>query len=186
MRIACLAWGSLVWQSKELPLKSEWFNDGPDIRVEYLRQSNNKRMTLVLETTALPVPSLWALIDCETLIDAVASLGTREGVPKKNWDKHIGTWSIETQSPCCIENLPAWAESNDIEHVVWTALPPKFDVIDAPNKIAKPEQVVAYLSALSGDDRARAEEYVRKTPSQIKTAYRRAIEEQLHWTCDAA
>ena len=36
--------------------------------------------------------------------------------------------------------------------------------------------------SLEDPERAKAEEYVRKTPPQIRTAYREAIELELGWT----
>ena len=41
------------------------------------------------------------------------------------------------------------------------------------------EQVIAYLRALDGEDRQKAEEYVRKAPAQIDTPYRRLIAQEL-------
>jgi len=179
MKIACLAWGSLVWEPKDLPISSEWFKDGPNIHVEYLRKSANKRLTLVLDPTALAVQSLWATMKSETVAEAIAALGQRESIPDKNWHKYVGHWTAGMPSPSCIDSLPTWVQSKGIDHLIWTSLPPKFDEQVLP---ATPDEVVAYLSALTGDERERAEEYVRKTPKQIRTFYRQTIEELLHWT----
>lgn len=71
-----------------------------------------------------------------------------------------------------------WAAVAKLDGVVWTALPPKFG-----DKAVTPsvDQVIAYLSDLEGEPRRPAEEYIRRAPSQIATAYRQRVERALGW-----
>jgi hypothetical protein len=45
MRIACVGWGSLVWDPRDLPVKGAWRPDGPRLPIEFARQSDNGRLT---------------------------------------------------------------------------------------------------------------------------------------------
>jgi hypothetical protein len=178
--IICLGWGSLVWDYRELPIHRRWFDDGPFIRVDFLRQSQDNRITLVLHEDSLPVRSLWAVMTSGTLEDAKLALAAREGMTSSNPTKYIGSWSRGDASPTCIHELPAWANAHGVEHVIWTALGPKL----ASATTARPtkEQVVEHLGALTGTARDNAEKYIRFTPPQIDTEVRRHIEATLGWT----
>lgn len=178
-RIACLGWGSLVWNPDGLPIQREWFKDGPLISVDFLRQSENGRITLVLHESGTAVRSLWALMDATELAQAREDLRAREGVYMKNFERDIRAWSRGEAVPPLIAELPQWADAHGIETVVWTALAPKFGAQDI---VPTAEQVVDYLKNLTGRHREIAEQYIRLAPPQIDTAYRRRIEAALHWT----
>lgn len=177
--IACLGWGSLVWDPKELAIQRQWFTDGPLIRVEFMRQSQDGRITLVLTESANPVRSLWAVMNSTELSSAISDLRKRERIPKANTEKHIGSWSCGQPSPALIPNLADWAAAQEIDHAIWTNLPPKFK---GEEQAPSSDQVVQYLGGLVGEQREVAERYVRFTPRQINTTYRRLIEEAIRWT----
>lgn len=177
--IALLGWGSLFWDPRDLSIGSPWNADGPVVRVEFLRQSNNGRLTLVLSENAEPVHSLWTTFSDVSLTEAAEELRKRENIPRKNSDRHISSWSQGESGPASLPGLQAWADAREIESVVWTTLPSKFSGVDdyAPSL----EEAVSYLDGLASPVRELAEEYVRRAPKQIDTRYRRRIEAELGW-----
>lgn len=179
--IAYLGWGSLIWNPGELPIHRQWHNDGPFISVEFARQSQNGRITLVLVTGAQPVRSLWAVFDGLDLETARDALRRREGTSRQ--DPQISDWNVGEAAPRDMPSLPSWANARGVDTVVWTGLPPRFTrngISDAAMPTV--DEVVDYLRKLTGPARDLAEEYIRRTPQQIDTAYRRRIEAEFSWT----
>jgi len=76
-------------------------------------------------------------------------------------------------------NIQDWCKKQKLDAVVWTGLTAKFR-----NRNQKPteDQVIDYLHGTKGEARTKAEEYVRKAPTQIRTPYRKRIETELGWT----
>jgi hypothetical protein len=178
MKIACLGWGSLIWDPRALPIQREWFKDGPFARVEFTRLSSDGRITLVLDPSAAPVRLLWAHMLLTDLPSAKGALRDREGIPGKDWETKIGSWQRGEDAPAHLPDLPKWADAHGLDAVVWTALKPKFDGMQGSPSA---DQVVEYLRGLTGTQRERAKEYIERAPRQIDTEYRRGIEASLGW-----
>lgn len=175
--IVCLGWGSLIWDPRCLPVSGKWHIDGPKIPVEFARQSQNGRLTLVIDPESPPIQVLWAALAVADLSEAVEALSCREGTPT---DRPIGRWPSDSPYECA-DIIERWARSKDLDGVVWTALGPKFG--DQNGNRPSQAQAVDYLASLPGIHRRRcAEEYVRRAPLQIDTPYRKAIAELLGWT----
>lgn len=179
MRIACLGWGSLIWDPRELPIRRHWFEDGPFGRVEFARKSKDGRITLVLCEQAEFVRLLWAQMDTSDLAAAKEALKDREGLTGKDWANSIGSWQRGDPEPQFVQGLEAWASSHGVNAVIWTSLGPKFGTNE---RTPSEDEVVAYLRGLRGSRREHAERYIRFTPNQIDTVYRRRIESDLGWT----
>jgi hypothetical protein len=79
--------------------------------------------------------------------------------------------------------LPGWAAGKGCDHVLWTGLPPRWDQIDG--RVPTLEQVVGFLEGLRPDRHHAAEEYIRRTPAQVMTPIRQAIQVRLGWTAPA-
>lgn len=179
--IACLGWGSLVWDPRSLPIRSEWFADGPSVHAEFLRKSSDGRITLVLHESVAPVHSLWAIMDTDNPEQARAALGEREGISSRRHHDLVGLWEPGQEPPrSTIINLPEWARAHQVNAVVWTALSHNFHGKDS-ERIATAEEIIAYLSNLEGETRDISERYIRNAPRQISTGIRQAIEAALGW-----
>lgn len=181
MKIACLGWGSLIWRPENLLIHREWFLDGPFLQIEYARQSKDGRLTLVITEKAKPIRALWALMATTDLAKAKSSLLTREGIPEKKIETLIGSVTVTEETTDSIKlTIQKWAANLKLDAVVWTNLPPKFNSTD--NRVPKIEEAISYLNSLDINSRKNAEEYIRKTPQQIDTDYRRKFETEFGWT----
>ena len=145
------------------------------IPVEFARHSKGDRITLVIVSGARPVRSLWALMDSDSLDESREQLRQRE----RTADRYIDDWSRETDSPECIPELSEWAFARNIDHVIWTGLPPRFKREN--HRVPTDEDVLEHLRQLRGTVRDEAERYIRCAPRQIDTEYRRRIEAELQW-----
>lgn len=179
--IICLGWGSLIWQQGELDISGEWRKDGPEVPVEFLRQSINGRLTLVIEPSSPKLMVLWAMMQTDDIDVARENLRKREGNTKK---EYIGVWTQDIKSPENIPDLANWAKQIGATAVIWTALPAKFDGDD----FRKPtlEEAIAYLEQLDQTKKELAEEYIRKVPQQISTRYRAGFESYFGWVPQSA
>jgi hypothetical protein len=177
MSIACVGWGSLIWEPRTLPVTGEWHADGPKLPLEFVRQSQDGRITLAIDFEAgSSVDTLWARLNVKDLEEARQVLADREGLPST---RRIGQWPSKN-TDIVTNNIGQWAKARNLDGVVWTALPAKFKGEDMRAPTAK--ELVAYLQSLAPDVQARAEEYVRRTPAQIKTRFRQLLEERFGWT----
>src|SRR3972149_3128447 len=144
--IACLGWGSLVWDLRELPVQGKWFEDGPLLRVEFARQSSDGRLTLVLLPTGSGGRSLWARFSVSDIAEARKALGKREGLSEKNHEKQIAIWSAADKHASDPSSIGAWARGLGLNAAVWTALLPRFRGDDG--RVPTVEEAVQYLRDL--------------------------------------
>ena len=173
--IVCLGWGSLIWDPRELQAKPEWRTDGPQLSIEFARQSGDGRITLVIESSAPKVSVLWSEMTVSSLERATENLRKREKTVKK----FIGSWSLTKEQPKEIPGLGEWANSVGATGVIWTALPPKFNGRDGI--VPSLGQLLTYFRELDDGLLAEAERYIRKAPQQIQTPYRKALKKEFGW-----
>lgn len=176
MKIAILGWGSLIWQPKELKYDKAfgWKQDGAFLPIEFARISKNGRLTLVITPNGTKVKTSYALSDYRTIEEAVLDLAVREGSGRKSigyYDKTKKEFSNDNFQ--YKENIIKWIDQTDFDAVIWTNL--------GENWKEKTNDRIEYLKSLKGETKSLAEEYIRKTPEQIKTDFRQKIEQELGW-----
>jgi hypothetical protein len=177
MRIAILAWGSLIWDPRELSLQGEFRAGGPELPLEFSRKSLDGRLTLIIDEKngMPPSPTYYAMSGRCTLDDAICDLQHREGTSEDKIGSHSrdrGSERLPT-SRVAREAISAWLERNQtIDAVVWTNLGPSkgFEFSESAAE--------RHLKSLKGLCKERALEYIRRPPPEIKTPLR---EKMIGW-----
>ena len=186
MKIAILGWGSLIWQPKDLKFDTNigWKENGPVLRIEFARISRERHLTLVITPNGTEVPTLYSVSSFDNLNLAVLNLAVREGSGRTS----IGSYNKykDEFSPIKFmfkENIKNWIQTTDFDAVIWTNLPENWDIKE--NKIViktiNSNDRIEYLQNLKGEVKVKAEEYIRNTPKQITTTYRKQIIKTLGW-----
>lgn len=187
MKIAILAWGSLIWNPGQLRIEIEpdsngWFEEGPFLPIEFSRISSDGRLTLVIQPGAGEIKTFYAISKYTDLNLAVLDLAVREGSGRnkigycyKGGEIHPAKFKLE-------QNLRMWLDSKeDIDAIIWTNLSSNYK-----DKLGlqgfSPDDAVQYLKYVAPDVQAKAEEYIRKAPFVVRTPIRTAIEKALGWT----
>jgi len=180
MHIAVIAWGSLLWKPGPLKLASGWHPGGPLLPLEFVRNSEDTpELALALCERAGLSPSYWAYLDTQDLASARTMLREREKIDpaRPEW---IGTLSASHGATSAVaERIDAWRLQQGIDAVVWTAVPARF--AGSEGRIPSAQEVLHWLATRTGDERAAAEYYIRRTPAHVDTRYRRLIEAVLGW-----
>ena len=82
MKIAVLAWGSLVWDRRGLVIAEDFRPVGPLVPVELSRVSRDGRLTLVLdEAFGAPCLTYSAMSVFGDINETIENLRRREGMP---------------------------------------------------------------------------------------------------------
>lgn len=181
LTIACLGWGSLVWDPRNLPIRGPWFDDGPLLPVEFARVSSNERVTLVICNVDYRVRVLWALMNAQDLNTAKRDLAAREGIKDSEIERSIGYWEAATEQSygAAATDIAAWATTKRLDGVVWTSL--QAGLKGKRGTVPSIDEILDHLRGLPHAAGQLAEEYIRKAPRQIDTAYRRRVAEEFDW-----
>lgn len=177
MKIAIIAWGSLIWNAETLDYDRElgWSSSGPVLPVEFARISKNGRLTLVITKNGTLVQTFYAISSYADLKSAITNIKDREGTTEKNIGYFIKSEKtlFPTDFPYA-ENISSWAANLDIDVAIWTNLPEKWQNIT--------EDRIDYLKNLPAEKKGDAKKYIINTPKEIATKLRSEIEKVLEWS----
>jgi hypothetical protein len=178
--IACLGWGSLIWDPRDLPVSGGWRSDGPSLPLEFARISSRgkdiERLTLVIVPGyGARVISLWTFLSVNTPEAARATLSKREGCP----ERLIGLWRATDSDDPLVPEIAAWARGQGVTEVVWTDLRANFG--EGGDRLPTADEAMNYLKGLTAEKLRGSEEYIRKAPAQIDTPYRRRFVAEFEW-----
>jgi hypothetical protein len=154
MKIAILAWASLVWDPRKLSFVGEVQKDGPILQIEFSRISDDKRLTLVIdEKHRTAVTSSYYISAATKLKKAIADLQEREGIPTAKWigfinvNTGVASKVAQTSHPVALDRIREWGKKADFDAVVWTALDSNFEKALEP---FSPDAAVRYLLKHAG------------------------------------
>jgi len=170
MKIAFLAWGSLIWDKRELKISSDWNNDGVKLPIEFSRISQDGRLTLVVdEYSGTLVETYWAISGSSNLEESIKNLRQREGTIIKR----IGFLDLQNKqknthlSESLIDSIEQWANERNLSAVIWTDLPSNFN--EKRGVDFSIDNALSYLKSLDGEVKEKADKYIKESPIQIKT-----------------
>lgn len=178
MRIAILVWGSLFWDKRNLETTGEWFFDGPHLPIEFARISSGNRLTLVIKPTFDTVQTLYAISIFQTLEEARENLRSREGTDNLDnigfVDFTINSQQIRQANAFVVDILRQWNEDKNFDVIIWSDFSPNF--YNRLNQQFTETNVISFIANLPDEEKRSAIEYIRNTPAQITTRFRKSIE----------
>lgn len=186
---AIIAWGSLIWNPKNLDYdkKFGWVYDGPNLPIEFYRISKEGNLSLVITENGTFNKTFYTLSNSNlSFEEACENLRIREGKCHK---KNIGFYKAETdefhsEDFKYKEEIRNWSKEKKIKNIIWTDLPHKWNYENENGETINinPNEKIEYLKKLSEEKKKIAEVYIRRTPLQIQTNFRKEIEAELNWT----
>jgi len=178
MKIAVLAWGSLIWDPRTLACNGAFETGGPVLPIEFSRVSRNGRLTLVIDPVHGTLCSTqFAQSTHSKLAQAVENLRSREGTTLNGigWVKTSGqeiSSSAFERHPGAAQEIMSWATKHKWDAVIWTALGSNFERRTGLSSFST-ENAITYLGSLPAETKRLAIEYILSAPSEIDNPFRR-------------
>lgn len=179
MKIAVIAWGSLIWCPGSLRIRTNWRADGPQLPIEFARISSDGRLTLVIEPRAEVQGTYWAISEFTTLKRAWRNLKERESAELA--DIHYVTQNDSDRTEPlsdASQSVKNWLEQRpNLGAAVWTGLPGNWS--EKRGKDFTTRDAIRYIDELEetseGATFTRAREYIEHAPPLINTRVRNTL-----------
>jgi len=181
LKIVVLAWGSLVWDRRDLKIAAEFAPNGPLLPVEFCRIAKDGRLTLAIDETFGDVCTSYSAPSALDALDqAIENLRLREETSASNIgfvEPASGRQSDTAvhRHPQVCATIAAWTEASGYDAAIWTALESNFDQYGKGGEPFSVTAALRYLETLERDDAAafaRALDYIRKAPAEVQTPVR--------------
>jgi hypothetical protein len=177
MRIAILAWGSLIWDPRNLKVNGAWKEDGPLLPVEFARISQDLRLTLVIRPSSKQVKVLYIESAFTELNEAIKNLQERERCTDSISIGFVnfidGSFNIKRTPEEIKQELTNWNATKNYDAIIWTDLGQNFR--NNTKMEFNIHNAKRHLSGLKPLEYEAAKNYILKAPEQIKTQYRKQL-----------
>ena len=185
MKIAICAWGSLIWDPRQLLIRTPFTPVGPELPIEFSRISGGHdrphRLTLVIDPEdGVPCRTHVAPSGFPDLSSAIENLRVREGmwsagdVGTVNRQDEIVSQRAAARHPKAVLALRDWLLETDYDTVIWAALPPNFAARSECGADFSVGEAIRFLEGLSPSDLEIAAAYIRNAPKEVQTPLRSA------------
>lgn len=181
MKIALLAWGSLLWDHRPQfdEYREEWQMDGPQLKLEFSRISRSRcnALTLALDTqNGATCRVAYAFSKRNDPYDAMCDLRCREGTTINNIGVCFSDNSRQqSRNSECLLSVRRWALTKNIDVAIWTDLVTNFENQSTGRKPFSVDNAILHIQALDPEGKAKTAEYMWRAPEFIDTPLRRAL-----------
>ena len=181
MKIAIIAWGSLVYDPRDLAHTADFQPGGPTLPLEFSRISRDGRLTLVIdERSGVECATYAALSRFGDLNRAIHNLRIREGKPGKEQIGYINLRGrkqrLASQSEAVGRRFRDWADAAGVDAVIWTGLPSNFSERSTGREPFSADAALRHLRSLSTAELHLALDYFHRAPVEVQTPLRAAVE----------
>lgn len=185
MKIAVCAWGSLIWDPRQLLVRSPFIPVGPELPIEFShisgRHGHPHRLTLVIDPEdGVPCRTHVAPSGYTDLYSAIENLRLRAGmwsagdVGTVNRHDKIVSARAAARDPNALLALRDWLLGTDYDTAIWAALPPNFAARSECGVDLFVDEAIRFLEGLSRSDLKIAVAYIRNAAKEVQTPLRYA------------